>query len=181
MERIKPIDETWNICKDMDMDRKQEVHTIDPVCRSDSRILILGSFPSVRSREAGFYYAHPSNRFWKIMAALFCTSLPDIESRRTFLLANRIALWDTIGRCTIKGSSDSSIEDAEPNDISLLIKETDISTIMLNGRKSESIFRKFHPDFNDADVIAMPSTSAANASYSLQDLIDAWSIITSLL
>lgn len=162
------------------MKRNTAVHTIDPVYSPESKILILGSFPSVKSREAGFYYAHPTNRFWKILAALFNTELPDIESRKSFLLSHGIALWDTIGRCTIKGSSDSSIEDAVPNDIASLINTTNIHTIILNGNKSRDMFRKYLSDYIEADVITLPSTSAANASYSLPELIDAWSIIKSI-
>lgn len=165
----------------MHQDRKAEIHTIEPFFDSSSKLLILGSFPSVKSREAGFYYAHPTNRFWKVLSSLFNTELGSIDSKKEFLSRSHIALWDTIGSCTIEGSSDSSIEDVIPNDIDWILSRTEISTIILNGSKSRDVFLKHFIGFDRAEIITLPSTSAANASYSLERLISCWHVLTELL
>ena len=164
----------------MHRDRKEATHTIEPFFDSESRLLILGSFPSVKSREAGFYYAHPTNRFWKVLSVLFNTEFSTIESKKDFLHSNHIALWDTIGSCTIEGSSDSSIENVNPNDINWILDRTKIRLIILNGSKARDVFRKHYRNFDRAEIITLPSTSAANASYSLERLISQWKIITEL-
>lgn len=135
-------------------------HNIEPVYNQDSRILILGSFPSVKSREAKFFYHHPQNRFWKVLAALFQEEVPQtIEEKKTFLFRNHLALWDVIESCEIKGSSDASITNVKVNDLDLIVKN-------------------YHQYFDyNLPVIQLPSTSPANAMYSLEKLIEKWKVI----
>ena len=154
------------------MEREYQTHTLEPVCRRDSRVLILGSFPSVESRRAGFYYAHPSNRFWKVMSVLF---EEDITDRREFCLKHGIALWDVIASCTIEASSDTSIRDIQVNPISELIRDTDIVRIVTTGAKARDLYRKYITV--PVTHIALPSTSSANAAMSLEKLVKEYSVI----
>lgn len=154
-----------------------EYHNIEPVYDKDSKILILGSFPSVKSRESQFFYGHPQNRFWKVISALTGTSLPQtVEDKRKMLINNNIAVWDVIASCDIEGSSDSSIKNVVVNDLSEILKETNIKTIFLNGGTAYNLFKKYNKDI-DIDIIKLPSTSPANARYSLNMLIDDWKIV----
>ena len=153
-------------------------HPLSPVWNENSRILILGSFPSVRSREAGFYYAHPQNRFWPLMARLFDEPLPQTtEDRRAFALRHGIALWDSIESCTITGSSDASIREAKPNDIARLIRQTGIQRIYCNGQQSYKLYQKYCAGSCGLNAIPLPSTSPANAAWALDRLADAWKVI----
>ncbi len=155
-----------------------EYHQIEPVYDKDSKILILGSFPSVRSREAGFFYGHPQNRFWKTVAAVFEEDVPaTIEEKKKMLLRNGIALWDVVASCEIEGSSDSSIRNVRPNDIKKLIGETSISRIYVNGRTALKLYRKYLEEQLDMKAAVLPSTSPANAVYSLDRLVEEWRII----
>jgi TDG/mug DNA glycosylase family protein len=116
-------------------------HTFEPIFNNESKVLILGTFPSVKSREQQFYYGHPQNRFWKLLALLMEDEIPDtIPKKKDFLLRHRIAVWDVIHSCTIEGSSDSSIRDVVPNDISMIIEKTQIETIFTNGGKAHSLY-----------------------------------------
>ena len=154
-----------------------EYHNINPVYDKDSKILILGSFPSVKSRETQFFYGHPQNRFWKVISALTGTSLPQtVEDKRKMLINNNIAVWDVIASCDIEGSSDSSIKNVVVNNLSEILKETNIKTIFLNGGTAYNLFKKYNKDI-DIDIIKLPSTSPANARYSLNMLIDDWKIV----
>ncbi len=149
-------------------------HVFGPVYDGESELLILGSFPSVKSREASFYYAHPQNRFWRVLAACFGGETPlTTEEKRAFLIKNKVALWDVVDSCEIKGSSDASIRGALPADIARICREAPIRRIILNGRTAERYFRRFFPDFPIAAVTA-PSTSPANAACGLCKLTDAW-------
>ena len=153
-------------------------HQIEPVYDKNSKILILGSFPSVKSRETGFFYGHPQNRFWKIVAAVFEEDVPAmIEEKKKMLLRNGIALWDVVASCEIEGSSDSSIRNVRPNDIKKLIDETSISRIYVNGRTALKLYQKYLEEQLGMEAIVLPSTSPANAAYSIERLIDAWRII----
>ncbi len=148
------------------------VHELEPVFDENSRILILGSFPSRKSREDGFYYAHPQNRFWKIMAALFDTEITD---RRQFCLDHGIALWDVIASCTVTGSSDASIKDIEVNPIGSLLSASKIHTVFTTGGRADALYRKYID--LPAEHIALPSTSAANAAMSLEKLTAVYAVI----
>lgn len=150
-------------------------HNIAPVYDRESRILILGSFPSVRSREAAFFYHHPQNRFWKVLAAVTEKELPcTIEEKRAFLLANHIAVWDVIASCTIHGSSDASIRDAKPNDLSRILDTASIKKICTNGSTSWKLYRKYQMPLTGLEPVRLPSTSPANAAWSLERLTEAW-------
>ena len=151
-----------------------ELHNIPPIFDKNSEILILGSFPSVKSRETGFFYGHPQNRFWRVLAALKNEETPQsIEEKKKFLLRNRVAVWDVIKSCDITGSSDSSIRNVIPNDISSILSASKIERIFTNGGTAYRLYRKYIGN----DAIPLPSTSPANAAYSLDRLINEWSVI----
>ena len=154
------------------------VHPIPPFYNSNSRILILGSFPSVKSREMMFFYGHPQNRFWKVAATIFEEDFPEtVEERKHFLERNRIAAWDVIKSCDIVGSSDASIKNATPNDLSEILNVAPIENIYVNGKTAERLFIKYTEKKIGRKAIALPSTSPANAAWNLERLIDAWSVI----
>lgn len=153
-------------------------HEFPPVYDEKSRILILGSFPSVKSREQEFYYGHPQNRFWKLMKRIFDggnVSLDTIDKKKQFLLDNNIALWDVIKSCDIKGSSDSSIKNIEPNDLKLIVDNSDVKKIILNGGKAYELYEKFYGGKHMPAAVKMPSTSPANAVWTLDRLENVWS------
>lgn len=159
-------------------------HPFPPLFRQDSEILILGSFPSVRSREQGFFYGHPRNRFWKVTAAVFGAPEPQtIEEKKRFLLDHHIALWDVIAECEIRGSSDASIRNAVPTDLSRILAGSRIRRIYANGRTAWSLFQKYQKPLLEcensalADAVYLPSTSPANAAKSLADLTSDWSCL----
>lgn len=150
-------------------------HTIEPVFDSRSKILILGSFPSVKSRESNFFYGHPQNRFWKVVSSVMGEECPDtIEEKKSFLLRNNIALWDVIQSCEIEGSADSSIKNVTPNDLSKILNTADIKQIFTNGNTAYTLFKKHNKQL---DAVKLPSTSPANAVFSLERLISEWEII----
>ena len=154
------------------------IHPIEPTYDQNSRILILGSFPSVKSREMMYFYGHPQNRFWKVVAALYQEDVPmTVEERHAFLLRNRIAAWDSIHQCTITGSSDSSIKDVIPNDLSPILETASIENIFCNGKTSWNMYHKYIEPQASREAICLPSTSPANAAWNLEKLIDAWSVI----
>ena len=154
------------------------IHPISAVYDENSEILILGSFPSVKSREAGFFYGHPQNRFWKVTAAVFNEDVPEsIEEKREFLLLNRIAVWDVIESCEITGSADSSIKNVKANDIGKVLKNTRISLIFVNGKTAEKLYNKYVFPVLGKECVCLPSTSPANAAWSLDKLIGEWKII----
>ena len=154
------------------------IHPIEPVWNADSKLLILGSFPSVRSREAEFYYAHPQNRFWPVLSAVFGEETPaDLPARRAFALAHGVALWDVIHSCEITGSSDASIRNVFPNDVSSLLKQTGIERIYCNGRRAYDLYCRLLAASTGVEAILLPSTSLANAAWRLERLIEAWQII----
>ena len=149
-------------------------HPFDPIWDENSRILILGSFPSVRSRADNFYYGHPQNRFWKVLAGLYAEPIPQtIEEKKAFLLRQGIALWDVISSCEIENSSDVSIRNAEINDLSTIFARADIRAVYTNGKAADKLYRKYH----EREAVCLPSTSPANAAWSLEKLLAAWSII----
>ena len=161
-------------------DKRILIHTIDPVFDEHAKILILGSFPSVKSRESGFFYGHPRNRFWKVTAAVFKDDVPiTIEEKKVFLLKHQIAVWDVIRKCKIKGSSDASTEDVEANDLGRILDHADIRMIYANGKTAEKLYLKYMKDIYQRDCIVLPSTSPANAAWDLERLIEAWKIIRS--
>lgn len=151
------------------------IHPIEPVFDANSKILILGSFPSVRSRETQFFYGHPQNRFWKVTAAVFGAPVPETTAqKRAFLLSHRIAVWDVIASCEISGSADSSIKNVVPNDLRKILDAADIRAIFVNGKAAEKYYNKYIRDSIGRAAVCLPSTSPANAAWSLERLCDAW-------
>ena len=150
-------------------------HTIAPVFDSNSRILILGSFPSVKSRETEFFYGHPQNLFWRILSAVFEDTLPQTnEEKRMFLLKHRVALWDVIDSCEITGSSDQSIKNVVPNDLSVILNHANIQQIFTNGGTATRLYRRYMQKQIGKEAIALPSSSPANAAWTLPSLVEAW-------
>lgn len=160
------------------MEYEHIVHSFEPVYDKDSEILILGTLPSVKSRENNFYYGHKQNRFWKVLAALLKEPLPDtIEEKKAMLLAHRIALWDVIQSCDIKGSSDSSIKNVQPTDIGMILEKTNVTQIYANGNKAGQLYKRYQFPVTGIEATVLPSTSPANAAWSLERLCEAWYVI----
>ncbi len=155
---------------------KSEIaHPFPPLYDERSRILILGSFPSVKSREQLFFYGHPQNRFWRVMAALLgCPTPQSIPEKRSMLLSRGIALWDSIARCEIEGSSDASITAVVPNDLTPIFDAADIRRVFCNGRKSHEMYRRYLEPLCGREAVCLPSTSPANAAWSLERLTAVW-------
>lgn len=154
------------------------VHPLPPLYDSHSAVLILGSFPSVKSRESRFFYGHPQNRFWPLIAALFGAPIPkDNAEKAALILKHRLALWDVIYSCDISGSSDASIRNAEPTDLLPILRSSPIRRIFCNGSTSARLYAKYQLPILGRSAIQLPSTSPANARWRLPDLIDAWSVL----
>ena len=147
-----------------------------PVYDRNSKILILGSFPSVKSREVNFYYGHPQNRFWPLVSGLLGCPVPppDIEAKKQLLLENRIALWDSIEECDIYGSSDSSIRNAVPVDIMKVLNAAEIRCIFANGAASAKVYSKYLKKITGMEIVSLPSTSPANAAWNMDRLREEW-------
>ena len=151
-------------------------HPISPVFDERSRVLILGSFPSVKSREQGFFYGHPQNRFWRVTAAVFGEEFPaTVPQRRAFLLRHGIALWDVIASCEIEGSSDASIRAVTPNDLRPILSAAPIREIFVNGQTAAKLYRRYAEPVTGRPAVVLPSTSPANAAWSQERLTEAWS------
>ena len=151
------------------------VHPINPIYDDNSEILILGSFPSVKSREQGFFYGHPQNRFWRVLARVYDCQTPNtIEEKTAFLLDNHIALWDVIKSCEITGSADSSIKNVEINDISEILNNSQVKRIFANGKKAEALYKRYIEKDIKIKAVCLPSTSPANASFSEDRLFEYW-------
>ena len=151
------------------------IHPFEPVYDSNSKILILGSFPSIKSREENFYYANPYNRFWKLIAKILHSDVPTtIEEKKKLLIDNKIAIWDVIYSCEIEGSLDTSIKEPKVNNICNLLRETKINTIIFNGKKASQVYSKYLEHYSGIDYYTLPSTSPTNASYSFEKLYSSW-------
>ena len=160
------------------MEYEHIVHSFEPVYDKDSEILILGTLPSVKSRENNFYYGHKQNRFWKVLATLLKEPLPEtIEEKKAMLLAHRIALWDVIQSCDIKGSSDSSIKNVQPTDIGMILEKTNVTQIYANGNKAGQLYKRYQFPVTGIEATVLPSTSPANAAWSFDRLCEAWRVI----
>ncbi len=147
-------------------------HQFPPLFRADSRVLILGSIPSPKSREQGFYYGHPRNRFWKMLAQVFEEPVPEtVEERKAFALGHQVALWDVLASCTIKGAEDASICDEVPNDIRLILGQADIRAIFTTGAKATALYRKYCEPICRMPCIGLPSTSPANCRMKDEELL----------
>lgn len=160
------------------MEYEHIVHSFEPVYDKDSEILILGTLPSVKSRENNFYYGHKQNRFWKVLATLLKEPVPEtIEEKKAMLLAHRIALWDVIQSCDIKGSSDSSIKNVQPTDIGMILEKTNVTQIYANGNKAGQLYKRYQFPVTGIEATVLPSTSPTNAAWSLARLCEAWKTI----
>ena len=154
------------------------LHPIPPLYCADSRTLILGSFPSVKSRQGQFFYHHPQNRFWRVIAAVTHSPLPQtIEEKKQLILCNRLALWDSIGSCEIIGSQDSSIRNVIPNDVGEILRRSDICQIFCNGATAHRYYQVYIQPQTGIEAVKLPSTSPANAAWSLERLVETWSVI----
>ena len=154
------------------------IHPIPPVFDADSRILILGSFPSVKSRESCFFYGHPQNRFWKLLARLRKEDIPSsVEEKKAFLLRNHIAVWDTIHSCSIEGSSDSSIRDVVPTDLGVILRAAKIDAVFCNGQTAYRLYERYQLAQTGLPATVLPSTSPANAAYSVERLTESWRVL----
>ncbi|MBQ3085559.1 MAG: DNA-deoxyinosine glycosylase [Clostridia bacterium] len=154
------------------------IHPFPPLFDNRSEILILGSFPSVKSREQLFFYGHPQNRFWRVLAAVFGESIPEtIDEKKAFLLKNNVALWDVIASCEIKGSADSSIKNVRANDLSPILENAPIRRIFVNGGTAKKLYDRHILPVLGREALVLPSTSPANAAWSVERLINTWRII----
>ncbi len=154
------------------------IHPINPIFDKNSKILILGSFPSQKSREQMFFYGHPQNRFWRVISAIFEERLPKTtDEKRELLLSNKIAVWDVIASCDISGSADSSIKNVVANNIAEILEVAPIRQIFVNGKTAEKYYNIYIRNQIGREAICLPSTSPANAAWSTERLIEAWSVI----
>lgn len=154
------------------MEVKRQNHEFPPVYDENSEILILGSFPSVKSREMQFFYGHPQNRFWKVLAQVLNETVPQTIPEKKE--RHHIALWDVIASCDIAGSSDSSIRNVVPNDLAYIIGRSRITRIYANGAKSKQLYDKYLAKQLGIEAVQLPSTSPANAAYSVERLLEYW-------
>ncbi len=157
-------------------------HPLKPIYDQNSKILILGSFPSKRSREENFFYGNPQNRFWRVLASVLGKEIPiTIEEKTMFLLSNNIALWDVVASCDITGSADSSIKNVVANDLCEILSTADIKQIYVNGKTAEKYYKKYISRKTNREAICLPSTSPANASWTLESLVSEWSRIRNII
>lgn len=154
------------------------IHQFPPIYDNKSQILILGSIPSVKSREIGFYYGHPQNRFWKVLSHVLGEDIPiTIEQKINLLYRHQIALWDVLASCEIRGSQDVTIRNPVVNDIKLILRKTDVNQIYTNGKKAYQLYQKYCYPTTKIEAVLLPSTSPANATQSLEQLVEAYSIL----
>ena len=159
----------------------KQIHNLEPVFDAFSKILILGSFPSILSRDSKFFYGHPQNRFWKVIATLFHEEVPkNIDEKKALLLKHHIAIWDVVKCCEIIGSADNSIRNVEPNDLNRILRKTSIQNIYVNGKEAFKLYNQYILPIIQKEAILLPSTSPANAKYSLTDLCQAWQKIITI-
>ena len=157
------------------------VHPIPPLFDQNCKILILGSFPSIKSREEGFFYGHAQNRFWKVVSAVFQEEVPTtVSEKKALLLRHHVALWDVIQSCDIVGSSDASIKNVTANDLQIIIDHAPIEAIYVNGKTAFKYYQKYTEPVIKREAVCLPSTSPANAVWKLERLIEAWKCIQEL-
>ncbi len=154
--------------------------SFEPIWDAQAKILILGTYPSPLSRQQGFYYGHPRNRFWPLLSALLGCPLPQsVPEKKALLLRHQIALWDVLDNCTITGASDASITDPVPNDVASLMRRSGVQQVFANGKKAQELYQRFCTAC--PPCVCLPSTSPANAQYSFERLLGAWSVILEFL
>jgi TDG/mug DNA glycosylase family protein len=166
---------------DMDHD-KILYHTIPPIFSPSSKVLILGTFPSPKSREVSFFYGHPRNRFWPVLARIFNTNVPEtVEDKKKFLLNRHIALWDVVASCSIQNADDASIRNCKPNDLSVILSVADIKAVFTTGSKAYQLYNRLCLKKTNIPAKPLPSTSPANAKFSLEKLVDEYRVILKYL
>ncbi len=154
------------------------IHPIPPLFNEESETLILGSFPSVKSREAAFFYGHPQNRFWTVVAEIYGYDKPQtVEEKTKLILENKLAMWDVIESCEIEGSADSTITNVTANDLSIILSNSKVDRIFVNGKTAEKYYKKYTYPKTGIKAVCLPSTSPANAAWNVKRLVDAWKII----
>ena len=154
------------------------LHPLEPVADAGSRVLLLGTMPSPKSREAGFYYAHPQNRFWRVLAALWGEETPaGTQERLAFARRHHIALWDVLRACSIEGADDGSIRQPEVNDLRQVLERADIRAIFTTGTKAAALYRRYCLPVTGRPAIPLPSTSPANCRATLDELTQAYRAI----
>ncbi len=157
------------------MERQWVTHPFEPVWNEQSEILILGSLPSVKSRENQFYYGHPQNRFWKLLAGIFGEPIPQsVEEKKRFILDHHLALYDVFEGAEIAGSSDASIRNPRPVNLASMLRGSNIHTVLCNGNTAGKAYKKYLEEDTGIQAITLPSTSPANAAWSLERLTEAW-------
>ena len=157
------------------MEYEHITHAFEPVYDRNSKILILGTLPSVKSRENNFYYGHKQNRFWKVLAHILNEPVPEsTDEKKQMLLKHNIAIWDVIQSCDIRGSSDSSIKNVEPTDIRRILDNSDVKYIFANGNKAGQLYKKYQLPITGIEATVLPSTSPANAAWTFEKLCEAW-------
>ena len=160
------------------MESRQVTHDFQPIYNEESRVLLLGTMPSPKSRETGFYYGHPRNRFWKVVSDVCGEVLPETrEEKIEFVLRNKIAVWDVLAGCEIKGAEDASIRNPIANDLNIIIKNADIRAVFATGQKAAQLYRKYCQRETGMEIICLPSTSPANCSVSYEKLFEAYEVV----
>lgn len=160
------------------MESRQVTHDFQPIYNEESRVLMLGTMPSPKSRETGFYYGHPRNRFWKVVSDVCGEVLPETkEEKIEFALKNKIAVWDVLAGCEIKGAEDASIRNPVANDLNIIIKNADIRAVFATGQKAAQLYRKYCQKETGMEIICLPSTSPANCSVSYEKLFEAYEVV----
>ena len=156
------------------------IHGIAPVYDENSAALVLGTMPSPKSRETGFYYGHPHNRFWRVLAEVFADETPEtVAERKAFLLRHRVALWDVCASCEIEGAADASIREVVPNDVGALLAKLNVKRVFFNGAKAQELFERYITPPEGVTFTRLPSTSPANAACTLPRLVEEWSVLRS--
>ena len=154
------------------------IHTIEPVFDANSRVLVLGTMPSPKSREQGFFYAHPQNRFWRVLAAVLTQPVPqDMPEKKAMLLANGIALWDVLHACSIRGAADGSIKEPVPNDLRRIFEHARIHAVFATGAKAHALYEKYLRHQTGIEAVRLPSPSGANCATSFEALVEAYAQI----
>ena len=154
------------------------IHSIEPVFDAESRVLILGTMPSPKSREVQFYYGHPQNRFWRVLAAVLGEEVPQsVPEKKTMLLRHRIALWDVLAECEITGASDSSIRNPVANDLSVILDHAPVQAVFTTGATAWKLYTRLQKPHTGIEAVRLPSTSPANCAVKMEALTEAYKAI----
>lgn len=154
------------------------IHSIEPIFDAESRVLILGTMPSPKSREVQFYYGHPQNRFWRVLAAVLGEEVPQsVPEKEAMLLRHRIALWDVLAECEITGASDSSIRNPVANDLSVILDHAPVQAVFTTGATAWKLYTRLQKPHTGIEAVRLPSTSPANCAVKMEALTEAYKAI----